>query len=90
MLRFRRQISPVRRTYPVKPLFTFGYDPAVVSEATRTCHDMHVFAVDNGDFNVAIKRHGVYRLPLHEGIICGRLRGVIDLNQSLEAAWMRG
>jgi hypothetical protein len=61
-----------------------------VSEATRTCHDMHVFAVDNGDFNVPIKRHSGYWLPFHEGIICGTLRGVIDLNQSLGAAWMRG
>jgi len=51
MLRFRRQISPVRRTYPVKPLFTFGCDPPVVSEAT---------------WNVAIKRHSVYRLPFHK------------------------
>ena len=66
MLRFRRQISPVRRTYPEESLFTFGRDPPMVSEATWICHDMHVFAVDNRDSNVAIKRHSVYRLPFHK------------------------
>jgi hypothetical protein len=68
VLRFRPlrgQVSPMCGAYPVKPPFTFGCDPPVVSEATWTCHDMYVFAVDNRDFNVAIKRHSVYRLPFH-------------------------
>jgi hypothetical protein len=38
-------------------------------------------------FNVAIKWHSVYRLPFHEGIICARLRSVIDLGRVLINAW---
>ena len=63
-----RQISPVRRTYPGKSPFTFGRDPTVLSEATWTCHDMHVFAIDNRNFNIAIKWRGIYRVPFHGAI----------------------
>jgi hypothetical protein len=39
---------------------------------------MHAFTVGNGDFYVAIKRRGIYRLPLHGGIIHHGMTSVLD------------
>ena len=41
---------------------------------------MRAFAVDNREFEVAIKRRGIYQVPSHGGIIHHRLTSRVDLN----------
>jgi hypothetical protein len=72
--------------YVVNTFIRFGVDPAIGSTTTRKRESMRTFIIDNGEFQLAIKRRTLYQLPCHTGIMLQRLTSVFDLNQ-LSDAW---
>ena len=48
---------------------------------------MRAFASDNREFEVAIKRRGIYQVPSHGGIIHHRLTSRVDLNHLVRALY---
>jgi hypothetical protein len=55
-----------RDTY-VKAFVSFGVDPPTFNTTTGKRERKRAFAVDNCEFEVAIKRCGIYQVPFHGG-----------------------
>ncbi len=70
----------MRRAYVVNPFLVFDVNPPTFNMTAGKREGMRAFAIDNGQFEIAIKRRGIYQVPFHGGIIHRRLTSRFDLN----------
>ncbi len=59
----------------------FGAYPAVENTAARKYQRVYAVVVDDGHFQIAIKRRGCYGLPIHTGTMGFRQAKRFDLDQ---------